>query len=332
MRVYICEPRIRQPPLPFLVIPHQSLKFYLHNYRSSINNFEYIDWILKCVWRDAFSQIRSEFQRPKAIGLRNVVSQRSHHVILTHERWSAPLSTDNHHVITIMMDHFNIQTMSLESAVFFLVFVGCLVVVRRIVDYRAAVVGIQYVSCSLLQYINRLYVDQELSGVPRIYQSRVYLRHHSSANQGFHAGREFCVWRETWTWVSSYIQSIHCTTHSHHVTQSFQASRLGCGQRCIGVANCNYYALRGGCRIDQGQVILSPRPSLWLRLLFTGNHVISPPLAQTRSPISRSHIFWKKYCRVRGQRLETVQESHSACILWCECSSVNLPAAFDWRQ
>jgi hypothetical protein len=28
-------------------------------------------------------------------------------------------------------------------------------------------------------------------------------------------------------------------------------------------------------------------------LLFTGNHVVSPPLAQTCSPIPRPHIFWK---------------------------------------
>jgi hypothetical protein len=57
------------------------------------------------------------------------------------------------------MDLFNIPTVSLEAAAFFLVFVGFLVAVRRIVDYRAAVVGIQYVLCTFslqygLQYTN----------------------------------------------------------------------------------------------------------------------------------------------------------------------------------
>lgn len=44
------------------------------------------------------------------------------------------------------MDLSNVQAVSLESALLFLVFVGFLAAVRRIVDYRAAVVGIQYVS------------------------------------------------------------------------------------------------------------------------------------------------------------------------------------------
>jgi hypothetical protein len=44
------------------------------------------------------------------------------------------------------MDFFNMPTVSLASALSFLVFVGFLAAVRKIVDYRAAVVGIQYVS------------------------------------------------------------------------------------------------------------------------------------------------------------------------------------------
>jgi hypothetical protein len=46
------------------------------------------------------------------------------------------------------MDLPNVPTVSLESGVLFLVFVGFLVAIRRAVDYRAAVVGIQYVSCT----------------------------------------------------------------------------------------------------------------------------------------------------------------------------------------
>ena len=128
-------------------------------------------------------------------------------------------------------------------------------------------------------------------------------------------------------------------TYSHYVTQSFQASWLGRDQRSIGVAKCNYRPLCSGCRIDQGQAILTVSITLAkmnLILLFTGNHVVSPPLAQTCSPIPCPHIFWKEYRRVRGRRLETIQESHGACILWCEYLSVNLPATLllllDWRR
>jgi hypothetical protein len=62
--------------------------------------------------------------------------------------------SDPHPLLTCVttMDLFNTPTMSIELAVFFLVLVGFLVAVRRLVDYRAAVVGIQYVSFTLLHY------------------------------------------------------------------------------------------------------------------------------------------------------------------------------------
>ena len=69
--------------------------------------------------------------------------------------------SDLHPLLTCVttMDLLNTPTVSIESAVSFLVLVGFLVAVRKLVDYRAAVVGIQYVSCTFLlryglQYAN----------------------------------------------------------------------------------------------------------------------------------------------------------------------------------
>jgi hypothetical protein len=62
-------------------------------------------------------------------------------VLLSYYRLDQPTTTH-----TTTMDPFNIQTTSLHLGLLFVLFVGFLVAVRRIVDYRAAVVGIQYVS------------------------------------------------------------------------------------------------------------------------------------------------------------------------------------------
>jgi len=74
----LCDERIhlraseKQPPLPFRVVLHQTLKFYLHNYESSINNFEDTDFALEGVQKDICLYIM-ECWHPNVIGWWKVI-------------------------------------------------------------------------------------------------------------------------------------------------------------------------------------------------------------------------------------------------------------------
>ena len=126
-------------------------------------------------------------------------------------------------------------------------------------------------------------------------------------------------------------------TFSLRYPQSFQTSWLGRGQCSVGVANCNYRALRGGCRIDQGQVILSPHPSLWLRWI---SYYYSQEITSSRHHWPKpAHLYraltffgknivasegedWKRYRKVTAPAFSDVSTSLSTSRQHCSCFSI----------